>query len=271
VNNLANDPAYADVLQRMRQALDDWRMDVRDIAVIPETEYTELAGTSSLYDYVRSASCPFEEIVKASDLAILGNASDINTFVDYLDNENSAIKYWGATGLLVQKENARSAIAALEKAAYDPAGSVATIAAEALYGLGEEQTAIKAYINILTDTANYKMVDRVFAMNSIDAINDASPAIIDKVTELNKIRMAAAAASRPANQAGMGMGTQRQAGTPVAAAGTTAQRPTGSQAQQAAPAGAMFGAAPGGPTRSAYDEYYNNLIPYLLRKWGKME
>ncbi len=115
VNNLAGDPAYADVLQRMRQALDDWRMEVRDASVIPETEYIDLAGNQSLYDYVRSSACPFEELIKASDLAILGSASDVNTYVEYLQNANNAIRYWGATALLIQKENARPAILPLKR------------------------------------------------------------------------------------------------------------------------------------------------------------
>ncbi|HCI54524.1 MAG TPA: sulfatase, partial [Bacteroidales bacterium] len=102
INNLAGDPAYAEVLERMRKALDDWRMEVRDAGVIPETEYLPLAGNKSLYDYVRSASCPFEELIKASDLAILGGPDYINTFIENLKNDNSAIRYWGATGLLVQ-------------------------------------------------------------------------------------------------------------------------------------------------------------------------
>ncbi|MBN2481308.1 MAG: sulfatase-like hydrolase/transferase, partial [Bacteroidales bacterium] len=184
LNNLAGDPAYAGVLERMRNALDDWRLEVRDAGVIPETEYIELAGNQSLYDYVRSPSCPYEEILEASDLAVLGGQEDINTFIGYLENENSAIRYWGAAGLLIQKENARSAIPALTEAAFDEAGAVATLAAETLHRMGEKETAIKAYANILQDTTNYKMPDRNFALNSIDAINDTSPELIDVVQKL---------------------------------------------------------------------------------------
>lgn len=185
LNNLADDPAYAEVLERMRNALDDWRMEVRDVGVIPETEYEViLAGYPSLYDYVRSPACPYEEILNASDLAVLGGPGDVNTFVEFLKNENSAIRYWGATGLLIQKENARPAIPALTEAAYDEAGAVATLAAEALYGLGKKDAAIKAYVNILLDTINYKMPDRNFALNSIDAINIESPEIVAAVQKL---------------------------------------------------------------------------------------
>ncbi len=230
INNLAGDPAYAEVLKRMRKALDDWRMEVRDAGVIPETEYLPLAGNKSLYDYVRSASCPFEELIKASDLAILGGPGDVNTFVEYLKSDNSAIRYWGATGLLVQKENSRPAIPALKKAAFDESGAVATIAAEALYGLGEKETAIKAYLNILQDTLNYKMADRNFALNSIDAINDASPEMIAGVLKLYRE-----------------LNTSVQSST-----GTTA------------PGGAMKGFI-----INRYSQYDGTMSEYLLKKWGK--
>lgn len=185
INNLAADPEYADVLDRMRNALDNWRIETKDVAVIPETEYAKLAGDLSMYDYVRSSECPFEELVKASDLAVLGGAENLDDFIGYLKDENSAMRYWGVTGLLVLKENARKAIPDLLKAAFDESGSVATLAAEALYGLGETDTAIKAYINILSDTVNFNMTDRNFALNSIDAIDVANPEMTAAVRKLH--------------------------------------------------------------------------------------
>lgn len=258
LNNLAGDPAYAEVLQRMRKALDDWRMEVRDAGVIPETEYVELAGNTSLYDYVRSASCPYEEIVQASDLAILGNESDVNTFIENLQNENSAVRYWAATGLLVQKENAASAIPALKEAAFDPAGSVAALAAEALYGLGEKETAMQAYLNILSDTTNYKMADRNFALNSIDAINDESPEIIAGVQKFYD-RVTAAAEAAATRQA-----AQRAASAPAGAPaqGGTAQRSAG-PAQGGGTAGTFVFNA------NRYNEYDGTMAEFLLKKWGK--
>jgi N-sulfoglucosamine sulfohydrolase len=185
INNLAADPEYADVLDRMRKALDDWRIETKDVAVIPETEYVKLAGDISMYDYMRSSECHFEELVKASDLAVLGGAENLDDFVGYLKNDNSVMRYWGATGLLVLKDDAREAIPDLLEAAYDESASVATLAAEALYGLGEKDAAIKAYINILSDTVNFNMTDRNFALNSIDAIDIESPEMTAAVQKLH--------------------------------------------------------------------------------------
>ncbi len=184
VNNLADDPAYADVLEKMRNALTDWQREIRDVGLIPETEYVVLAGDRSMYDYMRSPECPFDELLNAANLATTGGPEALDTFIEYLNNDHSAMRYWGATGILILKAAAQPAIPALKGAADDESGAVATLVAEALYGLGEKEAAVQAYIDLLQDTTNYTMTDRNFALNSIDAINDESPKIVSAVQRL---------------------------------------------------------------------------------------
>lgn len=186
VKNLAFDPAYAPVLVRMHKAENEWMRKIRDVGLIPESEYKNFAGAKSMYDYMRSAECPFEELLKAADLATLGGKSNLNTFVQYLKSSNSAIRYWGATGLLILKNDARPAIAALKEASNDKSGAVATLVAETLYGLGEKELARGIYIRILNDRVTYDMNERNFAMNSIDAVNENSPELKAAVIELIK-------------------------------------------------------------------------------------
>ena len=184
VNNLADKSEFSEVLLKMRKALTDFIREIRDTGLVPETEYSVLAGDMPLYDYMRSPACPFEKLLEASEKATLGGPEKINTFIEYLQDENSAIRYWGVTGLLIIKEAARSTIHELEKAANDQSGAVATLAAEALYSLGEKGSAIKAYINILKNNSVYDATDRNFALNSIDAVDDKSPETIQAVQNL---------------------------------------------------------------------------------------
>jgi N-sulfoglucosamine sulfohydrolase len=184
VNNLADDPAHADVLVRMRNALADWQREIRDVGLIPETDYMDFAGDGSMYDYMRSPECPFEDLLSAANLATSGDPGALDTFIEYLNHEHSAMRYWGVTGILILKDAARPAIPALKRVAADESGAVATLAAEALYGLGEKDAAVQAYVNLLQDTTTYAMTDRNFALNSIDAINDQSPEIVSAVQKL---------------------------------------------------------------------------------------
>lgn len=188
INNLAENTDYAEILARMRKAETDWMRRVRDVGLIPETEYKDFAGNRSMYDYMRSTECPFDELMQASDLATLGGNNDIDTFIQYLNSSNSAIRYWGTTGLLILKEKAGPAIPDLIEASNDKSGAVATLAAEALYGLGEKKLAREKYIRILTDTITYDLSDQNFALNSIDAIDDTSPILQTIVKQLyNKL------------------------------------------------------------------------------------
>jgi arylsulfatase A-like enzyme len=186
IKNLAGDPAYTAVLERMRKAETDWMRKIRDVGLVPETEYKNFAGEKSMYDYMRSTVCPFDELIAAADLATLGGKSNLDTFVQYLKNNNSAIRYWGATGLLILKNDAKPATSALKEASSDKSGAVATLVAEALYGLGEKELARGIYTRILKDAVTYDMNDRTFALNSIDAINDNSPELISAVQQLFK-------------------------------------------------------------------------------------
>jgi N-sulfoglucosamine sulfohydrolase len=184
INNLAGNPEYTDVLKRMRNALTEWEREIKDVGLVPETDYPDFAGDGSMYDYMHSADCPFDRLLKASDLATLGGPGDLDTFVDFLKDNNSVMRYWGATGLLILKEAAKPAIPALKEASNDNSGAVAALIAETLYGLGEKDAAIEIYRRILKDTSTFDMTDRNFALNSIDALNDNSPAMISAVQDL---------------------------------------------------------------------------------------
>ncbi len=184
IRNLAYDPAYREVLERMRKALTHWMIEIKDVGLIPETDYDRFAGKQSMYEYMRSDSCPLPQLIQASGWATLGNPEDIQPGVDYLHHSNRGVQYWGATGLLIRKEAARSAIPELKTAGNGPSGAVATLAAEALYGLGEKDAAIRIYSRILQDTLLFDMTDRNFALNSLDAINDSGPEIIAVVRAL---------------------------------------------------------------------------------------
>jgi HEAT repeat protein len=100
----------------------------------------------------------------------------------YIQN-NSAIRYWAATGLLMLKDDAKPAIPQLKKALDDPSHSVATVAAEAIYHLGEKEIAIDA---ILTAFDHPEDCVRNFALNALEFTGDNSPKAQKAVLELEE-------------------------------------------------------------------------------------
>ncbi len=183
VRNLANDPSYQDVLERMRGAEKEWTSSIFDTGFIPEAQLIERAGDVPFYDFMRSGNVPFKEIMEAANLATLGRYENLKVMTDYLSNEDAAIRYWGATGLLILKEKARPAIDDLRAALDDPSPDVVVVAAEALYYLGEEQEGMDAMLMVLQDPNEFA---RAHALNAIDYTREDTPKVRQAVIRLFK-------------------------------------------------------------------------------------
>jgi N-sulfoglucosamine sulfohydrolase len=169
VNNLAKDPAYADRLAKMRQALLDKSLEIRDAGFIPEADRIVRTGGVPAYDYMRTGTVPYVEIIQAAFLATEANPANLQQLLALLKNDDSAIRYWGAQGLLILGEDALPGLEQLKKAAFDVSWNVSIAAAEILYKLGDKETAIKSLKRVL---ANDQAMARTCALNCVDAIGE---------------------------------------------------------------------------------------------------
>jgi len=190
INNLAYNPEYKEILERMRIENFRWMREVKDVGLIPETEYSKRAGSNSMYNYMHSDECPFDELLEAAELATLPSNESTEKYIEFLKNEDSAIRYWGVIGLLIHKDLTKEALPELKNAVNEESAATASLIAEILYHLGEEKIAQKIYLRILTDE-NYNMYDRNFALNSIDAINFRTTEIEKAIKELYESKIKA--------------------------------------------------------------------------------
>jgi N-sulfoglucosamine sulfohydrolase len=182
VNNLAGDPAYADVLLRMQNECTQWILRVRDAAFIPEADRTTRAAGQPFYDYFRNPELPFNEIVEAANLASAAKVTDLETLKGFLRHNDSASRYWGATGLLILKEDARSVIPELLEALNDTSPNVVAVAAEALHNLGETSEALKALGRIIAEPNEMAQCHALNVIANIHTDNsDIQSAVIDIV------------------------------------------------------------------------------------------
>jgi N-sulfoglucosamine sulfohydrolase len=181
VNNLAGDPAYTEVLERMRAANREWVSRIYDTGFVPEADRVDRAGDMPMYDFVRSARINLEPIMDAAEKATLGKIENLETLQSFLKNDESAIRYWGATGLLILGDHAAPAKNDLLTALNDESANVVTIAAEALYNLGETEAAKKALLSVLKNPNEFA---RCHALNAIDCIEEESAEIVDGVIDM---------------------------------------------------------------------------------------
>lgn len=181
INNLAENKEYEDVLLRMRAANKDWATRIYDTGFIPEAEQIERANGQAMYDYMRSGKVNLQEIMEAAETATLGEPENMEQLQNYLKNDDSAVRYWGATGLLILGKDAAPALETLKTAASDPSANVAAMAAEALYGLGEPELGKTALLKVLQNPNEFA---RCHALNVIDYVNEKSPEIIAGVVAM---------------------------------------------------------------------------------------
>lgn len=181
INNLASKPEYQSVLLRMRKANQDWMLCIKDTGFIPEADLMDRTKGTTSYDYMRSGKFKLEPIINAAELATTPNVKNIPKLINLLQNSDAAIRYWGATGLLILGDKAKPAIAALKVAAMDNSSNVATAASEALYNLGEKELARKSLVTVLDSPNSFA---RTHAITTLDYLNDDG-----KETQLAVLKM----------------------------------------------------------------------------------
>jgi len=183
VNNLAALPEYDAELRRMRAALHDKILDIRDLGFLPESQRALRLESdnpsTSIYEIVRQSpeSYPLERILETADLVGLGEAV-IDKQVRGLKDTDAAVRFWSAMGLVAQGEAANQARAELLQALHDPVPSVRILAAQTLAGLGETGRSFPVLLELLNHPHPYVSLR---AANALDHLGFRIEPIIRQV------------------------------------------------------------------------------------------
>jgi arylsulfatase A-like enzyme len=181
INNLAQDPDYKDVLERMRKANRDYIKEIKDVGFIPEAMISEISETTTMYEYARSGAYELEKILEAAELASLGDVENMDELVQDLGDPDPVVRYWAAVGFTILGEEAEPAQQELLKALDDSQVAVRIAAAEALYELGETAAAVEALAEDLK--VNNKMA-RVQALNVLENMEEHAIPALPEVEKL---------------------------------------------------------------------------------------
>lgn len=185
VNNLADDPGYAEILNRMRNETDRWMKEIKDTGLMPEGEMSTLNQENPSFTYGHSGGYDLDKIKHAADVASLGEASKLDEIAGFLRDENPTVRYWGANGCLILGKKASPAREELINVLKDASPDVRISAAEALCHLDEAEMAVPVLIAALAE--ENEMV-RVHALNSIDVLGgdiakSAMPVVLKLIEE----------------------------------------------------------------------------------------
>jgi len=148
LNNLAQDPGYSVVLEKMRNVLWDKFISISDLSFLPEAEMVHRAGVKPPYRLTQNKSLyDVEKVLKAAELT--GRNADVQKLKLILKDKDPAVRYWGINAIMAMNGPANNFLSDLKKLITDNNPSVRVAAAEALCGLDNCNEALKVLVKEL--------------------------------------------------------------------------------------------------------------------------
>ncbi len=178
IHNLAGDASQEPTLARLRGALQDWMISIRDTSLLPEGEFHALSGDDAPYTLGHDDKrFHAEALFKAADLASRPAAGSLDQLMALRAGPDAGVRYWAANGLLVRACDTRFSAqsrADLVKAARgmlsDNSPYVRALAAETVARFGEpnDRTAAIRELVDLSNADRHNLFVAVTALNSLD-------------------------------------------------------------------------------------------------------
>jgi uncharacterized sulfatase len=188
VRNLADSPEHQDVLRRLRQAQQEWAVQIRDLGFLPEAEIHSRAQGLSPYEMGQNPKLyPFPKIFAASELASSLQPEAVDGLNRGLKDPDSAVRYWSAMGLLMRGQSAvGKAQENLQAALQDSSPSVRVMAAEALGKFGPASD-LPRVLKILMEAANLDINSvyvSILALNALDELDGKAQGLRTEIEAL---------------------------------------------------------------------------------------
>ena len=149
IRNVAGDPEYAPVLERMKQALRDWQVACRDLGLIPEWQAAKMCeGGRPLCEAAREEKdFALQRVLDTAER--VGLQGQTEEFVRRLSDADPTVRYWAAIGLRVAGRDAAESKDAIRKALGDSSMPVRVEAAGILVRQLETREALDLLAGIL--------------------------------------------------------------------------------------------------------------------------
>jgi arylsulfatase A-like enzyme len=175
VKNLAQSRDHAKILSRMREAEYDWVIRTRHVDFLPEPEIHTRAQNSTPYQVAQNQTLyPLSKIAGAAQAAAGLDSKLTRPLAASLSETDSAIRYWGAMGLLMRGSDGFRAghdelLTAMQR---DSSPSVKIVAAEAIarYGTDEEVNKAIPLLVEFADASRNQVFVAMLALNALDSL-----------------------------------------------------------------------------------------------------
>lgn len=201
VNNLANSPEHEEKLSELRQEHIKWILSTRDFGFLPEYEIHTRSVDTTPYQAARDVNAyPLEKVFHCAQLASFLDLDAIPELIENLNDNDSAVRYWAALGLLMrQEEGVSSGREALRNALSDEMPAVRVAAAEGLgrYGNDDDLVAALEELAELISVESNEIFIPMMALTALDEMEDKATPIRDAI---EAIRVDGVSRERPDGQ-----------------------------------------------------------------------
>ena len=154
LTNLADDPAHAAQLEKMRAALKSEMATILDTGIIPEPMFSELAPKSPIANYVQKRKDDWPPLIDLAFAASERNPENLPLFIEKLSSKDPLTRYWALQGCLILGEQSQSAADAVKKLLKDPNAVNRASAAQVLITWGNSEAAFDLLLTELSDNSN---------------------------------------------------------------------------------------------------------------------
>ncbi len=190
VRNLAQSPEHRAVLEKMRAAQRAHVLEVRDICFLPEREIHVRAEGSTPYATARDeARYPLAKILAAAELASGLDSTASPELARLLrEDPDSAVRHWGALGLLMRGESAAHEQASSLRAALgDDSADVRITVAQSLglHGGGDDLQAALDALAALASPQDKGVLTAMPALAAIEALGERGKPLHEAIASMS--------------------------------------------------------------------------------------
>lgn len=174
VNNLIDRAEYQETANRLRQALHEHQLLVRDKSLLPEPEMIRLAANEAPHTSLNDDSAYPCELVLAAAEEATATKTTVKRLLELKESEVPGVRYWSLVGLRTQLARLdASALDAIAICLHDDNLSVRTIASE-IIALKDNERYPAAIQQLFTEIQNNKKNVHAlcFVMNTLDQIGN---------------------------------------------------------------------------------------------------
>lgn len=174
VRNLASHPQHQARLADLRSALDTYMVAVNDNGFIPEgapAEGWEASRTPGAY--------PLRRVMEVAAMAARRDAARLADLRAAAQAGNDVVRHWAAQGLLMLGNQARPALADLERLLNDPLPHTRVVACEALVKLDPQHRALDLLVGMLESHPIPRV--RLHATEALDAAGQLVQPALERI------------------------------------------------------------------------------------------